>query len=223
MRTDRSPARYSEDSFAFLNRAAGAFWQRVRDELENWFAAYPSEHQADLRARFRSRLPSQHWAAWWELYLHRVFTALGFEVEVHPELPGVDARPDFRLTRGAEAAYVEAVTSFSGIVDEGRHGAREAWILDAINEANSDNFFVGVNFDAVGKQHPRVAEVTGPIEEWLGQLDPDDVAATYEVTRELPTHGVAIRDWGLTVTAIPKNPKARGKPGRLLGGGVTAP
>jgi hypothetical protein len=216
VRKDGSPARYSEDSFTFLNRAAGSFWARIRDELETWFAAYPADHQADLRARFRSRLPSQHWAAWWELYLHRLFSALGFHVEVHPDLPGSGARPDFRLTREA-VIYLEAVTSFSGIVEEGRSGVREAWILDAVNEAKSDDFFLGLNFETVGQQRPRVVEVTGPIEEWLRDLDPDVAAGVYESTRELPTRLLAIRDWKLKFRAIPKSPAGRGKPGRLLG------
>jgi hypothetical protein len=34
-RTDGSPKKASEDSFAFLNRAAGPFWAAIRDELEH--------------------------------------------------------------------------------------------------------------------------------------------------------------------------------------------
>ncbi len=76
-RSDSSPAAYTEDSYGFLNRVAGDVWQRIRETLEEWFAAYPREHAADLRGRFRSRRPGAHEGAWWELYLYRLFLRMG--------------------------------------------------------------------------------------------------------------------------------------------------
>jgi hypothetical protein len=98
-RTDGSPKKASEDSFAFLNRAAGPFWAAIRDELERWVADYPTSHESDLMGRFRKRAPDQHWGAWWELYLFRLFSCMGFAVEVHPEMPETTTHPDFKLRR----------------------------------------------------------------------------------------------------------------------------
>jgi len=222
-RSDPSHARYGEDSFAFMNRVDQPFWERIRDELERWFAEYPQPHAADLRARFRNSAPAQHFPAWWELYLHRLFNRLGFMVEVHPELPGRSARPDFRLVRGADNFLVEAATTFSGIVDPERHGTRENWIMAAIDEARNPDFFVGLRFDRVGRERPTVREITGPLERWLTSLDADEVIAAGAKVRE-QLH-LEVRDWSLVLTAIPRSPAKRGKHGRLLGvgPGMTGP
>jgi len=218
-RADASPAKYGEDSFHFLNRAAGPFWSAVRDELERWFQVYPPAHAADLRNRFRSRRPDQHWAAWWELYLFRVFTALGFEVEVHPEVANGPGRPDFRI-RGEQTFYVEATTVFSGIVEDGRHGERESWILYALNEAKSANFFVWVHFENVGAERPRIREVVAPVEEWLESLDPEVVAASMNTGQRPPMRSFGFRDWRIRLEALPKRADARGDPDhRLVGAG----
>jgi hypothetical protein len=172
-----------------------------------------------FRNRFRSRRPDQHWGAWWELYLFRVFTALGFSVEVHPEVAAGPGRPDFGVDM-AERFYVEATTVFSGIVEEGRHGERESWILDALDEGKSDNFFVGVRFDTVGKERPRTREVVKPVEEWLEGLDPDVVATSMIAGRRPPVQPFAFRDWRIRLEAFPIRTEARGDPDhRLVGMG----
>jgi hypothetical protein len=215
-RTDPSPARPGEDSFSFMNRVDQPFWQRIREELERWFADYPQADAADLRGRLRDAAAGQHFGAWWELYLHRLFQCLGFEVEVHPDLPCVQGRPDFRVSRGSASFLLEGATTFSGIVDEGRHAERESWITSAINEASNPNFFVGLEFGKVGMERPGVREIVRPIEDWLAGLDPDEIsAAGLADAPELP---LKVRDWELTLTAIPIKPEARGKPDlRLLG------
>jgi len=217
-RTDPSPAGYEEHSFSFMNRVNQPFWDRVRDELDRWFAGYPSEHAADLRGRFRDGSPAQHFGAWWELYLHRLLTCLEFEVEVHPDLPVTEAKPDFRITRDEKSVLIEAATTFSGIVDEERDGVREAWIKAAADEASNPNFFVGLEFERVGAQRPSVREIVNPLERWLDQLDPDEVSK--EGLVDAPTLRLPVRDWELVFTAIPVKPEARGRPDhRMLGMG----
>jgi hypothetical protein len=92
-RTDGNPAGYSQDSFSFLNRAAGRYWERVRTELDAWYAAFP-DASADLWKRFRKADSKQHYGAWWELYLHHLFTNLGCRVTPHAELAEGRSRPD---------------------------------------------------------------------------------------------------------------------------------
>jgi hypothetical protein len=216
-RSDNSWARHGEDSFTFLNRAAGPVWENVRRELEQWFQSFPSPDSVDLRERFRNRRPDQHWGAWWELYLFRVFSSLGFDIDVHPELPDSPARPDFRLG-GESPTYIEATTVFSGIVEEGRHGAREGWILDALNEGKSDSFFVWVHMEAVGQARPRASEIVRPVEQWLDALDPDPVMAARDAGHPLPSQVFTFRDWRIRLEAVPKKPEARGNPAhRLIG------
>jgi hypothetical protein len=91
-RTNGRPGLYSEDSFAFLDRAAGVVWERIREKLDEWYTSFP-DVDGDLRERFRSPRPDQHYAAWWELYVHNLLQSMGFEVTVHPEVPGTTGHP----------------------------------------------------------------------------------------------------------------------------------
>lgn len=215
-RIDASPARYGEDSFAFLDRASGVVWERIRSELDRWFSEYPIEHADDLCARFRSKRPDQHYGAWWELYLFHLLCVIGYDVEVHPEVAGETTRPDFALTGSDGRVYLEAATVFSGVVEQGRHGAREGWIMDAINKAHHQNFFVGLNFGTVGLERPSVSEITAPVIRWLDGLDPDVVAATYEAGQRLPEFKLSVRDWEITFSAIPVKKSARQESDRRL-------
>jgi hypothetical protein len=190
----------------------------VRDELEAWFDAFPAQGKTDLRKRFVARAAQQHYPAWWELYLFTLFSRLGFEVEVHPETGVRRTRPDFRCTRADTSFYLEATTVFSGIVEEGRHPEREAWILDLVSEARNPNFFVHLAFRAVGTERPKRAEIVKPIERWLATLDPDAVEPTLRDNPEALE--LAVRDWIIELTPIAVRPEARGREGhRLLGMG----
>jgi hypothetical protein len=217
-RHDASPATYAEDSFGFLNRAAGLVWERIREVLDAWFAAYPADHAADLRGKFRSKRAGQHSAAWWELYLHHLFGRLDYDVQVHPEIPHTSARPDFLLSRGEERLFVEAAVVFSGIVDEQRDGMREGWVIDAANRGTSRTFCLGIEFESVGAQKPRDRDVYEPLEAWLEGLDPDAVAAERDAGQPLPTKLIEIVDWRVRFEAHPIAPELRGeRPGRLVG------
>jgi hypothetical protein len=130
-RYDSSPQRYSEDTFSFYNRADGVTWQRIRDTLDAWFAEYPAEH-ADLRGRFRSKRQGAHVGAFWELYLLLLLRRMGYELDVHPEVPDSSHQPDFEIARPGERLYVEAAVVFSGIVDEDADLCAKAgsWTVD---------------------------------------------------------------------------------------------
>jgi hypothetical protein len=220
-RSDSRQALFSEDTFSFLNRVRGPYWERIRSELNAWYDAFPDETR-DLWRRFRSRDHRQHYGAWWELYLHRLVTALGFEATPNAQLPGGRSRPDVLAVRGEQSFYVEAVTVFSGIVASTPRSALEPAILDVINTIDASNFFVSVGFARAASSMPRRAQIIRPIEDWLSTHDPDRVL---EMTAsELPTTQISIGDWLLDLRLMPRSPKFRGRPDNQLIGthGVTA-
>ena len=219
VRTDRKPASHGEDSFSFLDRAEGEFWSKIRDELNAWFSAYPQDEAKDLRARFRDRRPGHHWGAWWELYLHRLFSRLGYQLTPHPKLPDTSKRPDFLVTGGRTPFLLEAVTVFSGIVDDGRDGTREGWIIDAVNRAEHPNFSVGIEFVQLGKLRPGAKRINGPLLRWLDSLDPDAPFSQDGDRSDLPVRHFTVDDWILRFEAFALRPAARGTPGRLVGVG----
>jgi hypothetical protein len=225
-RTDGSPARRTEDSFRFLNRAGGAVWDRIRSHLETWYAAFPDSDR-DLRRRFRSRDPRQHYAAWWELYLHGVLTALDYELTVHPEIPGTKGHPDLLAERGDESFYVEGVTVFSGIVSLRPNGPLQAAVMDLIDTVDASQFMVGLQFARSGSSMPKRSDITGPIEAWLATLDADALLASAETGVLAAPTTIEFGEWAVALRPIPRSSRFRGCPdNRLIGigpavGGVT--
>ena len=199
--------RYSESHFAYLNRADGSAWQRIRDLHEEWYSDYP-DAAGDLRARFRESDIRQHAPAWWELYTHALFRRLGYTVEVHPELAGTSRRPDMLVARGDSRMYVECVVLFEDGSDPGSDG--QAWLRDCIDSAKHPDLIVGVGIRARGSQRPREREVTKRIEEWLNSLNYDDVHDAHAAHAGLPTETFDFRGWRVVLTALPMAPHRRG-------------
>jgi hypothetical protein len=218
-RSDGSPARYTEDSYAFLNRASGIVWERLREKLDAWYAAFPDD-DGDLRRRFRSADPRQHFAAWWEIYLHALLTALGYKLTVHPTVPGTKGHPDFLAERGDEYFYVEGVTVFSGIVAPSRRARLEAAVKDAIETIDASLFMVNLQFDRVGQSMPKKSAITKPIEAWLATLDADELLAASERGELAQQTRFEFGEWVLELRPIPRSLKFRGCPeNRLIGMG----
>ena len=225
-RTDATPARSQEGSFAFLNRIATPWWLEVRALLEEWFALYRGdaspEKEADLRARFRSPDARQHFGAWWELYMFVLLRSLNPDkcVRVEPERSGESTRPDFCVAAdsGAPAElWVEAVTTFSGIVESGRHSGREAYVLDTINELQSPDFRLMITFQTVGETHPKKRAIIRPLRIWLNSLDRDDLLAAMQRGERRPRTILTPPGWEIVL-----EPMLKGTPGlhpndRLIG------
>jgi hypothetical protein len=220
-RCDPSPASDSEDSFTFLNRVDTPFWAEVRRLLEEWFSRYPVDEGVELRERFRSKLPGQHWGAWWELYLHELFTRLGYRLTIHPDLPDSTKTPDFELRRDdGEHLYLEATVVFSGIA-KSSSTQTPGWLLDAVNSVRNGNFFVWlVEIEREGAERLKHREISGPLQGWLDGLDPDVVTRGYEQGEGMPQKVITPRDWEIVFEAWPVKPEARDKPDhRVLGAG----
>jgi hypothetical protein len=178
-RTDASPAKRVEGSFAFLNRAAGIVWARQRELMDGWYDAHPDPDE-DLRRRFRSPSTQQHYAAWWELYVHALLRTLGYTVTAHPRVPGTNGHPDFLAERPGESFYVEAATVFSGIVSPTRSAQLKGAIEDALETVEPSTFYVALRWDRVGDAMPRRREIVEPVRAWVATLDAETVRATEE-------------------------------------------
>jgi hypothetical protein len=180
----------------------------------------PERAQGRAARPLRSKVARQHVGAFWELYLHRLFSRMDYAVGVHPDVPGSTGRPDFALVRDDERLYVEAAVVFSGIVDAGRDDVREGWIMEAVNKASHPHFYVLIRqFVQLGTRKPKDRAIHGPLTAWLDTLDRDQVMREYNATGRLPECLVEVDDWAVLFEAVPVKPEARGNTGRLLGGG----
>ncbi len=212
VRTDASPARFTESSFSFLNRASWPEVEAVRTLLEKWFSTYPVPMRQELKNRFTSLAYSEHLGAWWELYVYSLYQALGYSIEVHPDVPGTDSKrsPDFLVSNDRASFYVEC-TAVSPRSHSGEpSGSGQSWIYDAINEVDNPNFYVGLRILQAGTQQPRSSSVRRQLTQWLARLEPD-------ASDEIPPFLMEVKDWKLDVTAYRIPRENRTGTGRLLG------
>ncbi|WP_152360328.1 hypothetical protein [Microlunatus speluncae] len=211
-RTDASPSRHNESTAAFLDRVAGGFWDQVRDLVEAWVANVPDAARRDIVGRLRSD-DVQHASAFWELYLHETFTRSGFSVTVHPVVPGSARQPDFLVTRGEEAFYVEAKCLVSTSADGGA-SARKRALYDALNSMHCPNFFLQIDVNRIGSADLPTKRLRRKLEGWVAALDPDsiDVDGTYfESVQPFPWSEAG---WELEFRPFPVRADARGRAGR---------
>ena len=94
-RTDASPRRHSESTFAHLDRRAGDEFDRIRELIQAWLQRVPTESRHDCQRRMRSGKDDAFDAAFVELYTHEILHRTGYEVELHPRLSSSTHRPDF--------------------------------------------------------------------------------------------------------------------------------
>jgi hypothetical protein len=106
-RVNASPPTVAESSYEFLDRAAGGRYSKIRDLLEDWFTYFPENARNDLRKRFIKRDEGSHLGAWWELYIFSLYRHLGYKIKRDPVIAGSPTTPDFLVTKGTEALYVE--------------------------------------------------------------------------------------------------------------------
>ncbi len=185
-RTDESTARYTEPKFDFLNRSPWRSVHRMR-VFDEWFGRYPAtaenpeRERRDLRSRFRSRGNQNHHGAFFELFLHELLLCLGCEIHVHPEIRGMLARLDFRVTPPSRGQfYVEATVVTGASEDEEAAAARKAVVQDAINQVKTNDFILGRREQGAPRTPPKAADIRQFLQRELDRLDPDEVARQWE-------------------------------------------
>lgn len=214
---DPSPARHTEDTFAFLDRSSRLSSVRVRELLENWFAAYPGIEQR----RLRHAIATDFHTGAFELFLHALFTAAGFEVTLHPSVPSARSKPDFLLSKPGLAFYAEATVVRDASDEERARRNVENELYDAINQVHSPNFFLALrHFVIAPGGQPAARRIRAFLERELRKHDPATVShfLAAHPGHEGPT--LTFQDSVLTmrITLTPKSQELRGRRGvRPLG------
>jgi hypothetical protein len=213
-RLDASPSS-GESMYAFLDRAAGPVWYRVRQLIEAWANDYSPDDRADLVRRLQSRDDLEFTAAYWELLLFHGLKALGFEVTCHPEVAGTTRRPDFLAEGNACSFYLEAKVLGDDHARRMRD-KRRAYVEDGLNaRVRSDDFFVQVQFGKEGVQHPPISKLAAAVRVWLGGLDVAEVREEIRVVGLLGVRQFIWEDertgWSVALAPMPKSGSGGGE------------
>ncbi len=194
-----------------LARAEGAVAHCVRSTLQNWWAAMPADARSQIRERLGREDVGAHLGAFWEIYLHRLFSGLGFEVEI--DIGGDDQQrrhPDFRLLGAFPTFRVEGAVVLGEDAVERRARARVQQLYAAIERVRNRKFLLGLDLRAVGPATPG-ASLVAVLDRWLDGLDQDGelarIAAGGEPAGRMITHA----GWRVRVTAFPWKPHLRGR------------
>jgi hypothetical protein len=108
-----------------------------------------------------------------ELYLHEVYSRSGFDVEIHPDVPGSEKHPDFRVEGLGERFYIEAVRVGEPPLDVGQQRRlREVEAL--LDSLRSEDYTIHFSWYAVGPAAPSTRQLRAEISAWLQALDPED-------------------------------------------------
>lgn len=215
-RTERRFKFDLESEFEYHNISARPGVEAFRKVAEQWFRSYPDQHKRDLRARFRSKSPSDHFGAFFELYLHQLLLSMNCEVQIHPQLISSSARPDFVVQDAkGQRFYVEAVLAHCPSKEKEAAGRRTAVVYDCLNDMNCPDYFLGIHINGAPRSSPSASRLRRDLGEWLASLNFDDIVVKYQSGKrnEVPRFEWTHDGWILEIEPIPKSPASRGRSG----------
>lgn len=216
IRSYSGPALYAEPKFEYYNRSARSDIDRIRRLLEEWFSHYPVNHQQELRSRFRSSINSHHYSSLFELFIHELLLCSGYRVTIHPDVKGMEKKPDF-LAESSECPpfYIEATLATDKSVAEIAENARMNEVYDALNRMDSPKFFIEMEISGAPKTPPSAKIIRSFLTEKLKLLDPDDVGRLWKTRGRdsVPRWHFEHNGWIIDFYPVPKSPKSRDLPG----------
>jgi hypothetical protein len=205
-RTDPTENSGLEPMFEFLDRVATPFFAQVRDALNRWVAAYPSTERDELISRMRAG-SSAFRDAFWELWLSTAYVGAGFDVEIHPMIPGTGNQPDFAVSRGPFAAYLEARVATGASADSVARDNLKLGLYKAFNTADHRDFRLSLSIPTEGPSQPSAKALRRGVLGWLDTLEVDTVARDGQ---PFPSHVEKISGWTFRFTALPLSAERRG-------------
>lgn len=209
-RTDLTPQRNDETSFAFYNRAGGSLWGHSRALHQKWADRLSDREYADIRAALRSG-DAQARSAFLELYLHECLVRGHHEIVIHPELGHTPHRPDFLASRDDTRVFIEAIAPGPSLADRAASNRMGA-LLAALDQVGDDNFFLVTTSITEASNSAPARHFRDQIRRWLLQLDPDAVD-----TEDLPARTFEQGGWSVSVEAMPIKHGNRGNVRRSIG------
>lgn len=137
-RTLEGPAKYNADPYEYYNNSIRPEVGRVREIMESWFQEYPYEEKTDLKSRFQASFD----AAFFELFIYTIFTRLGYNLQIHPELPESLKRPDYLATKDGNEIYIEVkhLTTLTQLEQAAER--KKNVVLDSIDRVDSSKFLL---------------------------------------------------------------------------------
>jgi hypothetical protein len=208
---DRAMQR-TESAYEYYRCSERKSIEAMRAHLEEWFSSFPPEGKLDIQQRFRSPIKGQHDAAYFELHLHRLFTQMGFQLDIHPDLEDEQTHPDYLVSRdGSPRFYLEATIARDS-EEEASQAKRANQVLEALEQLKSPDFSISIRVQGAPATPPPGAKLRKQLERWLATLKYEEVVKIWqsEDIDALPKFPWKHEGWSLTIEPIPKSLERRG-------------
>ena len=209
-------ARHNENVYDYYNTSARADMTIIRNTLEGWFLNYPENEKKELKSRFKK----DFYSAFYELFLYELFSKLGYEITIHPNLPSSPKRPDFLICRDGLEIYVEAKVVTNKTDEQEAFERKRNEFYDNLNKLDSGDFLLYVErFDILTKKQPGTKGIIAYIEQELNKINPDMVSKDIKENGigKLPVIEYNNGDIHVVVKPIPVTPSARKVKKRPIG------
>ena len=215
-RTDNNPAQHNHNSYDFYNCSAWNDVEKIRRLLNKWFLNFPDDEKEELITRFKKSFSS----AFYELFLFNLFLNQGFEIEIHPEVPDSNKRPDFLISKNDTEIYVEAKEATDKTESQLAHENKLSTLYDSLDKIKSHNFLLHLkNITLLSSNQPSMSAIVKQIYQKLDTLDPDE--ATMRLNKfgldGLPQLNIQTEDVELEMAFIPIDREHRNKEGKFIG------
>lgn len=200
--------------FALLQYSDTDEAQSLRQTLERWFLGYPEDHKAEMKARILD--PSNHHAGIFELCFHELLCRLGYQITVHPDLPGSSHHPDFLCyLDGAPAVYVELYQRWRPENKQKEHHQIDILTGYINKEFGSGDFLILFRFVKNGKP-PTSWKVLKFLKDFMGKYDADKLETSILKDSILPECNYKEDNCEITFWLCPRNKEQRGKPDNVV-------
>ncbi len=205
VRNNLRPAGRAEGSYGYLNSSGRPEYYVLRNEIESWFAEYPDSHKASMLRRFKTE--SEFTGAFFELFMHRLLGRLGFEIEVHPEVPNTARSPDFLATpQKGHQFYLEAVVA-EGVSDAERGAiAVMSQVYDSLNQIDSTSMDLGISPHELPRHTPSTTRMRTFIQQKMQEADLTMLRRLLETdgTDKMPRWTYSDGDWSIEFYPLPR-------------------
>jgi hypothetical protein len=167
-----------------------------------------------LLRRFRSDDDVQHRGAFFELFLHELLLRFGATLEIHPEVPGTNKRPEFRVSSEGVQFYIEAKVANDESKAEAAARKRTNLVYDALNDLDSPDYWINVDVRGAPDSLVPTSKLKQFLARRLAELDYDEVVRRYEASGldDLPRWPYEFEGWSVEFFPLPKQ-SARGQQG----------
>lgn len=196
-RTMVGPSNYQTPTYEFLNQTAESRFSKIRDTLESWYGCFPVSGRTEFLGRFRSNDNRHFLGALLELFTHRLFSVLGFQVT------RTDGACDFLASSNEREFLIECTLSGDPLANE-MADQHVNLICDKLDVLKS-RFFINLLVSKIGSQSP----ADGKLVRWLDKKINE--ITNHQIKNEFFEEDTAVNwmfntnGWQIEISLISKN------------------